>query len=287
MREDGGPPDRSPLRESVRPSTVVAPLWRTIVPATLVGVFLAELFVMWLLDLMNVRWGVLSSLLDAALLTVLILPGLYLVVLRPVASLATRLAAASANARFRAVVDAAGDGIIVGNRHGRICLVNPAATKMLGYPAGELEGAEIAILVPEEQREQHRKGLRRYVETNESRIVGGSPVKLEARIRDGGRIPVELTLSAPTLHAEGLIVAVIRDLRQRRRMELYEGLLPVCCVCGVIRDDTGVEHGQGKWVTIEDYVQEHEAVRFSHTFCPTCHLEYRRSQGLSPADEGA
>lgn len=264
------------------PTTVVLSQWRRIVPATLIGLFLAELFVMLLFDFLNVQGGVEVALLDAALLTVLILPGLYFVVLRPVADLAGRAAAASANARFRAVVEAASDVIIVGDHHGRIRSVNPAASKLLGYSARELEGAEIAILVPVERREQHSKALQRYVETGQGRIVGGGPVEMEARCKSGERIPVEITLSAPTLHAEELIVGVIRDLRQRKRLGLYEVLLPVCSVCGVIRDDTGTEHGRGKWLSLEDYVEEHAAARFSHTFCPQCFEEWKSNQGSAP-----
>ena len=75
-----------------------------ILPLSLAGVFLAELLVMLVLDLLHVRWGWATSLLDAFLLAVLIIPGLYFVVLRPVGELTARLAAASADARFRAVV---------------------------------------------------------------------------------------------------------------------------------------------------------------------------------------
>ncbi|MBI4470348.1 MAG: PAS domain S-box protein [Acidobacteria bacterium] len=249
-------------------------------PATLIGLFLAELLIMLLLDLLNLQRGILVDLLDAALLAVFFLPVLYLVVLLPVATLTTRLATASADARFRAVVEAASDAIIIIDHHSRIHFVNPAATKLTGYSTGELEGTEMAILVPEEQREQHRKGLQHYIETGESRIVGGSPVEMEVQSKDGERIPVRISLSAPMSHEEGRIVAVIGDLRQSKRVGLYEALLPVCCVCGVIRDDTGVEHGEGEWVSLEDYIQKHAAARFSHGFCPECFEKYQRSEGM-------
>ena len=79
----------------------VRALWRRIVPATLVGLFLAELFIMRIFDFLGWREGPLIALADAALLALLVLPGLYLVVLRPVSRLAAALVVASADARFR------------------------------------------------------------------------------------------------------------------------------------------------------------------------------------------
>lgn len=257
-------------------------LWRRVLPACLLGVFLAELLVMLVLDRLHVRWGWASSLLDAALLTALILPLLYFVVLCPVGELAARLAT-SANAMFRAVVEAAGDAIVVGDLEGRIRYVNPAALAMLGYSREELEGADIALLVPEELRERHREGMRRYLEAGEGRGVGRGTVELEALARNGARIPVEVTFCALNAHQNGLPVAVLRDLRQRRRLGLYEALLPACCICGAIRDDDGAGHGAGDWKSLEDYVERHAAARFSHTFCPHCLEKYRREQGLAAA----
>lgn len=271
------------FRELRRPGAVVLSQWRRIVPATLAGIFVAEFLVMLLFDSLGIPQGFSGAVLDAALLTVLILPGLFLVVLVPVASLATRLAATTADARFRAVVEAAGDSILLADRHGRIHYANRAAAWMLGYSAEEMSGLEIAMLVPEELREAHSKGLRRYLETGEGRVIGGAPLELEARARDGTHIPIEITLNATPMSADGLIIAVLRDLRQRKRMGLYEVLLPVCCVCGDIRDDTGAEHGRGTWVKLEKYVQVRSPVRFSHTFCPDCYASYAATHGLSPA----
>jgi len=263
-----------------RPSTLVLSMWSKIVPATLFGLFLAELSVMLLFDFLNLSSGIVTALVDATLLTILILPGLYAVILLPIARLASQLAAAAADARFRAVVEAASDVVIVGDRHGRIVFANPAVSKMLGYSPQELKGAEIAMLVSEEHREQHRKNLTRFIEGKEGPGADGHPIELKAQSKEGESIPVEMTLSAPTVHAEGLIVGVIRDLRQGKRLGLYEALLPVCCVCGVIRDDSGCAKGQGTWVSLEHFVQQHDAARFSHTFCPKCQQDYMRSQGM-------
>lgn len=139
----------------------------------------------------------------------------------------------------------------------------------------------MALLVPQEQLERYGEALHRYLKTGEARLLGGRPVEMEALASGGARIPVELTLSAPTIHEEGLIVAAFRDLRHRRRLGLYEALLPVCCMCGQIRDDTDRDVGQGDWGSLEDYVAQRAAARFSHTFCPACLDRDRREQGIA------
>ena len=62
---------------------------------------------------------------------------------------------------------------------------------------------------------------------------------------------------------------------------MLEQVLPVCCVCGKIRDDSGVEHGKGTWGRLDDYVARHSNVQVSHGFCPECYREYRKKEGLS------
>ena len=106
---------------------------------------------------------------------------------------------------------------------------------------------------------------------------------MEALAKDATRIPIEVSLSKPPGQDETLLVAVVRDVRERRRLGLYRALLPVCCACGSIRDDTGRPHGEGDWDSLERYVERHATVGYSHTFCPGCLESYRRDQGLAPA----
>ncbi len=56
----------------------------------------------------------------------------------------------------------------------------------------------------------------------------------------------------------------------RRKLKLYENILPVCCVCGKIRDDHGKEHGSGDWLSIEGYLWKRAGVAPSSTYCPKC-----------------
>ncbi len=55
-----------------------------------------------------------------------------------------------------------------------------------------------------------------------------------------------------------------------QKIKLYENILPVCMYCKSIRDDTGTDHGRGRWRMMEDYIYHTSGTDISHTFCPEC-----------------
>ena len=57
----------------------------------------------------------------------------------------------------------------------------------------------------------------------------------------------------------------------KRKIKLYEDILPVCSVCKKIRDDTGKEPGKGEWMTVEEYIERKAGVLFSHGYCKECY----------------
>ena len=58
-------------------------------------------------------------------------------------------------------------------------------------------------------------------------------------------------------------------------------LLPVCCVCGLIRDETGSLPGRRSWVSWRLYRSTHNIrsteLLFTHGYCPTCFLQAQGS----------
>ena len=76
-------------------------------------------------------------------------------------------------ARMRAVLDSALDAVITMDHEGRVVEFNRAAEQLFGHPEDAALGQEMAeLVIPPSLRERHREGLRRYLETGESRILG-------------------------------------------------------------------------------------------------------------------
>ena len=73
---------------------------------------------------------------------------------------------------------------------------------------------------------------------------------------------------------EELILRINACLEKRelmKKVRLYENILPVCSYCKTIRDDTGTGFGQGRWMTLEEYLDKKSGVRLSHGCCPSCY----------------
>jgi len=118
----------------------------------------------------------------------------------------------------RGLVETSTDAIISADEGGRITLWNKAAERIFGYTKDEALGGSLEMLVPEEHREGHIKGFKRYIETGEARLIGKT-TELEALRKDGTIIPVELSLSALRTDSSPVFTGVIRDISERRRAE--------------------------------------------------------------------
>ena len=66
------------------------------------------------------------------------------------------------------------------------------------------------------------------------------------------------------------ISSCLEKLELKRKIKIYENILPVCCVCKSIRDDTGKEPGTGKWTQMENYIRDKGGVEVTSTYCPGC-----------------
>ena len=65
-------------------------------------------------------------------------------------------------ARWRAIIESAVDGIILIDRRGRIEFFNPAAERLFGYSSAEVIGRNVSMLMPSPYAEEHDHYLRRY-----------------------------------------------------------------------------------------------------------------------------
>jgi diguanylate cyclase (GGDEF)-like protein/PAS domain S-box-containing protein len=116
----------------------------------------------------------------------------------------------------RSILDAALDCIVVMGTDGLVVDWNPAAETTFGYSREEALGRDLAdLIVPPEQRKDHRRGLARYLATGTAHVLGRR-LELEAVRADGSRIPVELAITRLDRHPP-MFVGYMRDITQRRR----------------------------------------------------------------------
>jgi PAS domain S-box-containing protein len=122
-------------------------------------------------------------------------------------------------ARLRAILATALDAIVIADEAGRVFEFNDAACRIFGLARDQVIGRPIGeVIVPTHLREAHAAGMRRYLMTGQSRVIG-KVVTLEGLHADGRLIPIELAITEVTLPAGRMFTAIIRDISERKRFE--------------------------------------------------------------------
>jgi diguanylate cyclase (GGDEF)-like protein/PAS domain S-box-containing protein len=123
-------------------------------------------------------------------------------------------------ARYRGLLEAAPDAMVVVDQDGEIVLLNVQAEKQFGYRRDELVGQKVKNIIPEGFAERLiADGTRSAAEALAQEI--GTGIELTGRRKDGSEFPIEIMLS-PLESAEGVLVtAAIRDISVRKAAEKH------------------------------------------------------------------
>jgi PAS domain S-box-containing protein len=116
------------------------------------------------------------------------------------------------------ILEAIPDAVVAVNQQGVIIQVNAQTETLFAYTRDELIGQKIEMLVPERQRPEHDRHREQFHAKPKIRRMG-SGLDLYGRRRDRSEFPVEISLS-PVPTPDGMIVlSVIRDISDRKRIE--------------------------------------------------------------------
>jgi PAS domain S-box-containing protein len=122
-------------------------------------------------------------------------------------------------AKYRGLLEAAPDAMVVVNQSGEIVLLNVQAEKQFGYRRDELVGQKVKNIIPEGFAERLiADGTRSAAEALAQQI--GTGIELSGRRKDGSEFPIEIMLS-PLESADGTVVtAAIRNITVRKKADL-------------------------------------------------------------------
>jgi PAS domain S-box-containing protein len=128
---------------------------------------------------------------------------------------------AERDARNRAVLDTAPDGICTITMNGVIESANTAMHRMLGYKQGELQGFAIDRVVLKFEGDEHSDD---QLKTGERKLFGVGRETTAIR-KNGTVLPVEISLSLLNLGRVQVFVAVVRDITERKKSKQLQSQL--------------------------------------------------------------
>jgi len=177
-----------------------------------------------------------------------------------------------------------GDGVVTTDASGKITSLNALAEALTGWTNAEATHrpfGEVLKIIDEKSGQPAPDFAERVLKE-------GKVIELAANMtlitRAGRQTAIEDS-AAPIRDSRGQVLGVVmafRDVTERRRLEkereqliadlqkaladvkTLSGLLPICCSCKNIRDDTGY------WKQIELYIRDHSNANFTHSICPEC-----------------
>jgi len=121
-------------------------------------------------------------------------------------------------ARHRAILEAAIDGIITIDEFGTIEAFNPAAQRLFGYMKSEVIGQNVSLLMPSPDREAHDTYLLNYTVSGRSR-PGLSGREVQGLRKTGEVFPLEIAVSEIRHAGRRLFTGILRDLTERKKVE--------------------------------------------------------------------
>jgi PAS domain S-box-containing protein len=119
---------------------------------------------------------------------------------------------------LEAIFKSAIDGIIVINARGIIEMVNQAAADLFRYPAEEMIGRNVNMIVPSPHHNNHDQYIKRYLQTGERKIIGIGR-EVEGKRKDGSLFPLRLSISELRIGSDRKFTGIIHDLSEQKEAQ--------------------------------------------------------------------
>lgn len=117
------------------------------------------------------------------------------------------------------ILDVAADAIIAIDVDQTILLFNQGAEQTFGYSAGEVLGRTLDLLLPPGAAASHLRNVRQFASADIASRPMTDRLSTLAYRKDGSQFPAEINVSKLTDQGQTILVAVVRDITQRRRAE--------------------------------------------------------------------
>lgn len=120
--------------------------------------------------------------------------------------------------QFETLMATAADGIIVTGSTGLVKAYNPACERLFGYPAADVIGRNVKMLMPAPYREEHDQYIAEYQATGKKKVIGYGR-EVVGRHKDGSTFPMYLSIGEGRLEDASIFVGIIHDLTGRELAE--------------------------------------------------------------------
>ncbi len=120
--------------------------------------------------------------------------------------------------RLDTILNTTVDGIIVIDERGTIESFNSGAEALFGYTQDEVLGRNVSMLMASPDHEQHDASLQRYLATGQANIIAKGR-QVSGRRRDGGEIPLHLSIGEMWLDGQRKFTGIVHDLSHRIAIE--------------------------------------------------------------------